>query len=293
MNQAEILVSGATGRTGGIAIDELLKMGRRVRAYVRTDDDRAAALRQRGVDIAVGDFTDINDIRAAMEGIRSAYFLHPIAPGIIGAAAYFAQAAKEADVKAIVNMSQISARRESKSHAAQDHWVSERVFDWSGVPTTHLRPTFFADWLVYPHFAKEIWARKKIEFPFGNGRHAPIATDDQGRVIAHVLANPEGHEGKIYTLHGPVEMNHTEIAAAMSEALGARIEYEPSSIEEFRIKMENLYKFPPFLTQHLVEVAQNYRDGVFAGTNDVIEKITGKPPLSVQQFITRNRAVFA
>ncbi|MDR6499665.1 uncharacterized protein YbjT (DUF2867 family) [Burkholderia ambifaria] len=293
MNQAEILVSGATGRTGGIAIDELLKMGRRVRAYVRTDDDRAAALRQRGVDIAVGDFTDINDIRAAMEGIRSAYFLHPIAPGIIGAAAYFAQAAKEADVKAIVNMSQISARRESKSHAAQDHWVSERVFDWSGVPTTHLRPTFFADWLVYPHFAKEIWARKKIEFPFGNGRHAPIATDDQGRVIAHVLANPEGHEGKIYTLHGPVEMNHTEIAAAMSEALGARIEYEPSSIEEFRSKMENLYKFPPFLTQHLVEVAQNYRDGVFAGTNDVIEKITGKPPLSVQQFITQNRAVFA
>ncbi|GAU04480.1 hypothetical protein BSLA_02r2114 [Burkholderia stabilis] len=57
--------------------------------------------------------------------------------------------------------------------------------------------------------------------------------------------------------------------------------------------MENLYKFPPFLTQHLVEVAQNYRDGVFAGTNDFIEKITGKPPLSVQQFVARNRAVFA
>ncbi|MDV2119483.1 NmrA family NAD(P)-binding protein [Burkholderia pseudomallei] len=293
MNQAEILVSGATGRTGGIAIDELLKMGRRVRAYVRTDDDRAAALRQRGVDIAVGDFTDINDIRAAMEGIRSAYFLHPIAPGIIGAAAYFAQAAKEAGVTAIVNMSQISARRESKSHAAQDHWVSERVFDWSGVPTTHLRPTFFADWLVYPHFAKEIWATKKIEFPFGNGRHAPIATDDQGRVIAHVLANPEGHGGKTYALHGPVEMNHTEIAEAMSEVLEARIEYAPTSIEEFQIKMENLYKFPSFLTQHLVEVAQNYRDGVFAGTNDVIEKITGKPPLSVQQFVSQNRAVFA
>lgn len=196
MNEPEILVSGATGRTGSIAIDELLKMNKRVRAYVRTDDDRAAALRQRGVDVAVGDFTDIDDIRAAMEGIRSAYFLHPIAPGIIGAAAYFAQAAKEAGVTAIVNMSQISARRESMSHAAQDHWVSEQVFDWSGVATTHLRPTFFADWLVYPHFAREIWATKKIEFPFGNGRHAPIASDDQGRVIAHILANPEGHEGR-------------------------------------------------------------------------------------------------
>ncbi|NTJ68555.1 NmrA family NAD(P)-binding protein [Agrobacterium rhizogenes] len=293
MSEATILVSGATGRTGGAAIDELLKMGKSIRAYVRSDDDRAAALRQRGVDIAVGDFTDIDDIRAAMEDITSAYFLHPIAPGIIGAAAYFAQAAKEAGVKAIVNMSQISARRESASHAAQDHWVSERVFDWSGVPTTHLRPTFFADWLVYPHFAREIWATKKIEFPSENGRHAPIATDDQGRVIAHILANPKGHGGKTYTLTGPIELNHAEIAAAMSDVLGARIEYAPTSIEVFKDKMENLYKFPSFLVQHLVEVAQNYRDGIFAGANDAVEKITGKPALSVEQFIANNRAAFA
>ncbi|WP_050422496.1 NmrA family NAD(P)-binding protein [Bradyrhizobium tropiciagri] len=293
MSEATILVSGATGRTGGAAVDELLKMGKRVRAYVRSDGERAAALRQRGVDISVGDFTDIDAIRAAMEGIQSAYFLHPIAPGIISAAAYFAQAAREAGVSAIVNMSQISARRESASHAAQDHWVSERVFDWSGVATTHLRPTFFADWLVYPHFGKEIWAKKKIEFPFENGRHAPIASDDQGRVIAHLLAKPQGHEGKIYPLHGPVEMNHTEIAAEMSEVLGARIDYAPTSIAVFKEKMEKLYKFPPFLVQHLVEVAQNYRDGIFSGTNDAVEKITGTPPLSVRQFIALNRAVFA
>jgi NAD(P)H dehydrogenase (quinone) len=293
MREADILVSGATGRTGGVAIDTLLTLGKRVRAYVRSDDDRAAALRERGVDVAIGDFTGIDDIRAAMEGIGSAYFLYPITPGIIGAAAYFAQAAKEAGVSAIVNMSQISARRESASHAALDHWVSERVFDWSGVATTHLRPTFFADWLIYPHFAKEIWAKKKIEFPFANGRHAPISADDQGRVIAHILANPEGHEGKIYTLHGPVEMNHAEIAAAMSEVLGTKIEYAPTSIEAFKQKMEQLYNFPSFLVQHLVEVAQNYREGIFAGTNDVVETITGKPALSVPAFIEKHRDAFA
>jgi len=287
-----ILVSGAVGRTGGAAINELLKMGRRVRGYVRSNDERAVRLRARGVDIAVGDFTDIDDIHAAMEGVGAAYFLHPIAPGIISAAACFAQAAKEAGVSAIVNMSQISARRDSRSHAAQDHWISERVFDWSGVATTHLRPTFFADWLVYPHFAREIWARRKIEFAFGNGRHAPIATDDQGRVIAHILAEPESHAGKIYKLFGPVEMNHTEIAAAMTQALGVQIEYAPVSIEEFRQKMQEVYKFPPFLVQHLVEVAQDYRDGIFAGTNDVVETITGTPALSVPAFIERNRSAF-
>jgi len=293
MRDAQVLVSGATGRTGGAAIDELLRMGKPVRAYVRADDERAASLRRRGVDIAVGDFTSIDRIRAAMDGIFSAYFLHPIAPGIISAGAYFAQAAKEAGVEAIVNMSQISARRVSTSHAAQDHWVAERVFDWSGVATTHLRPTFFADWLVYPHFATEIWAKKKIEFPFENGRHAPISTEDQGRVIARILADPKDHRGRIYTLHGPTEMNHTEIAAVMSEVLGARIEYDPTSIDEFKLKMEKLYKFPPFLVQHLVEVARDYREGIFAGTNDAVETITGRPALSVADLIEKNRGVFA
>jgi NAD(P)H dehydrogenase (quinone) len=53
-------------------------------------------------------------------------------------------------------LSQISAWREPTSHAAQDHWVSKRVCDWLGVASTHLRLIFFAERLVYPHFAKEI-----------------------------------------------------------------------------------------------------------------------------------------
>jgi NAD(P)H dehydrogenase (quinone) len=54
-----------------------------------------------------------------------------------------------------------------------------------------------------------------------------------------------------------------------------------------------LYKFHPFLTQHLVEVAQDYQDGIFAGTNDVVEKITGMPALSVPAFIEKHREAFA
>ena len=75
--------------------------------------------------------------------------MYPVQPGILQATAYFAQAAKEAAVSAIVNMWVFSARREAKSHAAQDHWISEQVLNWSGVPTTHLRPTLFAEWALY------------------------------------------------------------------------------------------------------------------------------------------------
>jgi hypothetical protein len=51
-----------------------------------------------------------------------------------------AQSAKEAGLEAIVNNSQVSARRETKSHSAQDHWLAERVFDWSEKPCQAMRP---------------------------------------------------------------------------------------------------------------------------------------------------------
>ena len=47
---------------------------------------------------------------------------------------------QEAGVSSIVNMSQISARWEAKSHAAQNHRVPERVFKWPGA----CRPYFAA-----------------------------------------------------------------------------------------------------------------------------------------------------
>jgi NAD(P)H dehydrogenase (quinone) len=89
-------------------------------------------------------------VSEALKGITAAYFVFPIqVPGILEATAFFAQAALEQGVGAIVNMSQITARRIAKSHAAQNHWIAERLFDRSGIPVTHLRPTLFAEWLTY------------------------------------------------------------------------------------------------------------------------------------------------
>jgi NAD(P)H dehydrogenase (quinone) len=293
MSTNRVLVTGATGFTGRAAVDTALKLGLQVRALVHTDDARAAALRARGVEVAIGDLSKIDSFRAALEGVRAAYFVYPIIPGIIDATAYFAQAAKEAGVAAIVNMSQISARRDSKSHAAQDHWVAERIFDWSGIPTTHLRPTFFAEWLLYRRASEDIKENNCISIPFETGRHAPIAAEDQGRVVAHILADPAPHAGQTYNLFGPIEMDYYGIAEAVSEALGTSVTYTPISIEEFRQRLEERYHYPAFILQHLAEVAQDCRDGLFAGTNDVIERITDEPPMTVQAFISRHREAFA
>jgi uncharacterized protein YbjT (DUF2867 family) len=143
-----VLVTGAAGATGGYTIRALTEFDVSIRAMVRKDDDRAARLRKAGIEVVLGDLLDLDSVRAAVEGVSAAYFVYPLLPGLIEATAYFAQAGHEAGLRGIVNMSQVSARRDSKSHQARDHWISERVFDWSGVPVTHLRPTFFAQWPI-------------------------------------------------------------------------------------------------------------------------------------------------
>jgi hypothetical protein len=142
------LITGSTGTTGRVAVEQLLKDGKRVRAMIHKEDKRSAALRDLGAETVMGNFLELDEVKSAMEGATGAYFCYPLRNGLIDAAAFFAQAARECDLKSIVNMSQISARREAKSHAARDHWITEQVFNWSGVSSTHIRPTYFAEWAI-------------------------------------------------------------------------------------------------------------------------------------------------
>jgi NAD(P)H dehydrogenase (quinone) len=289
-DESALLVTGAAGRTGGYAAQLLLERGHRVRALVHRFDDRAALLRDRGAEVVVGDLNDINVVSDAAEGARAAYFVYPISPGLLEATATFAQAAAEAGITAIVNMSQISARRGAASDAARIHWLGERILDWSPIATTHLRPTFFAEW--FTRFgAAGIRDEGVLRLPFGNGRHAPITAEDQGRVIAAILEHPEEHAGQAYPLFGAAEMNHYQIAEAISEALGRPVHYEPADIPTWieGIKGQGI---PQFLAQHLANVAVDYQNGIFAGTNDLVERIGGKKPTTVQQFITDHIAEF-
>jgi NAD(P)H dehydrogenase (quinone) len=291
MEQRKYLVTAATGKTGVYVVQHLLKAGHAVRALVHTEDERAEALRQAGAEVFVGDLLEHDDAIRATTGVNAAYLCYPVRPGFIQATAYFADAARRAGLEVVVNMSQISAREDAKSHAARDHWIAERILDWSGVPTIHIRPTFFSEWLIFPWVLDPIVKEGKITLPYGEGRHAPIGAEDQARFIAKVLAEPDGRIGKTYTLCGPVELSQKEIAAELSEVLGRKIVYAPSSLDEYRKHLAT-YKIPEFAIQHFLEVAVDYQNGIFVGEDNCIAEITGQAPETVREFVEANRKAF-
>ena len=283
------LITGATGNTGTTSVHLLLGRGHRVRAFVHREDDRSRALAAAGAEIVAGDLLNLNDVSSAMRGVSGAYFTYPIVPGLLEAAVVFAQAATEAGVRAVVNMSQISARREAASNQARQHWLAERMLDRTPMLTAHLKPTFFAEWIILG------WGLQGdqgvLRLPFGNGRHAPIAGVDQSYVIAAILENPEPHDRQAYPLYGPVEMDHYGIADAVSRALGIPVTYDPVSVGEFADDLASLGTSPHFI-QHVSNVAIDYRNGIFRGTNNLIEVIGNRTPLTVEEFVTSRKDAF-
>jgi NAD(P)H dehydrogenase (quinone) len=284
MMASNFLITGASGKTGGYAAKTLLEQGHHVRALVRRTDKRSDRLATVGAEIVVADLLDLDAVSEAARGIDAVYLTYPIAPGLIEASAILLQAAEENNVSAIVNMSQISARRDAVSDAARQHWIAERLLDHFSGGVTHIRPTFFAEWLVN-FFDVETG---ELRLPFADGRHAPIAAEDQGRVIAALLADPRQHAGKIYPLYGPVEMNHHQIAEAMTRVLGRTVSYVPISLDEFHADLEKRGLDPHFI-QHLIAVAVDYRNGIFAGADNTVEDLTGRAPLTVEAFTERNK----
>jgi NAD(P)H dehydrogenase (quinone) len=282
------LITGATGKTGTTSVHLLLERGHRVRAFVHRHDDRSQALAAAGAEIVAGDLVNFRDVSPAMQGVSGAYLTYPIAPGLLDATVV-AQAAAEAGVRSVVSMSQISARREAASNAARQHWLAERLLDRTAMLTAYLKPTFFAEWVILA------WGLQGdhgvLRLPYGHGRHAPVADVDQSYVIAAILENPEPHDRQAYPLYGPVEMDHYGIAEAISRALGIPVTYEPISVEEFAAGLASRGRSPHFV-QHISSVAIDYQNGVFSGTNNLIEVIGDRTPLTVEDFVTSRKDAF-
>ena len=285
MSKPLILVTGATGKTGTPVAELLLQRAFPVRALAHRPDDRSKRLEKLGAEVVFGDFLDIESMRSALNGVKRVYFCYPPqGDRLLEAATNLAIAAKDAGVEALVNMSQISAREEAKSPLARHHWLSEHVLDWANIGASHIHPTFFAEDL-YLFTGRSIAEEAKMYLPFGEGRHAPVAAEDIARVVVGILTDPDAHVGKHHVLTGPRNMTVSEMADVLSKELSKPVQYIDLPIDQWRSLLVEQVGLPEFLVNHLAAVAQDHKDGVFSAQTDVVERIGGQPPQSLEHFI--------
>jgi uncharacterized protein YbjT (DUF2867 family) len=294
-----ILVTGAAGRVGAVGrtiTELLLKQGKAVRAMVRSEDERAQALRKKGAEVVVGDLLDLDSMHKAIAGCATVYFGMSVSDTYLAATVNVAAVAKHHGVKAFINMSQMTVAQMSITETTPSpqqklHWLAEQALNWSGLPVVHVRPTVLLEGfflIVTPDSVKQ---SNQIRLPFGDGKTSPVAVEDVARVIAMVLSNPQPHIGKIYHLTGPQSEDMRFFAKEYSRALGRTITYQNIPVEPWRDALQKR-GFPLHLVNHLATMADLHRAGRYDRMSDDVLTLTGQKPLSVQEFVKRNEAVF-
>src|SRR3954451_4254971 len=170
-----ILVTGAAGQLGSVGrtvTGLLLDRGLSVRAMVRREDDRAAALRAAGADVVVGDLLEPADVYRVVSGCQRIYFGMSVSATYLEATVTMAAVAREVGVDALVNMSQMtvsqmSIQNTTPSPQQRQHWLGEQALAWSGLPVVTIRPTVFLEGFFLRFAGPTVRDRGRIEVPFG------------------------------------------------------------------------------------------------------------------------------
>lgn len=286
----KILLTGVTGKVGAATAKALAaqpEMKGRVRALAR-NPEKAANIAALGIEVVKGDLADPASLKAAFAGVEKAFLVMPNGEEQLTLEKGFVDAAKAAGVKHIVKLSSIEAHHGVTAKVPQMHVAAEDYIKASGLAWTMLKPTFYMQTLFAN--ARTIVANGTIVVPCGEGKTGFTDTRDVGAVAAKVLSEP-GHEGKSYDLTGPEILNFDQVAAKFGKALGKPITYVRQPMTAYR---EILGKFlPPWRADAVCELFTE--DGVGGGLTkptDTIQKLLGRAPTSLDQFINDHIAMY-
>ncbi|MFI6867114.1 NAD(P)H-binding protein [Nocardia sp. NPDC050406] len=276
-----ILVTGAAGgqqgSTGRRVVETLLRADRPVRAFVHSDDARAAELKDLGAEVVVGDLREITTVLPAVQGVRRAYFTYPVTAGMLDATAAFAAAAHQESLERVVAVSQLGSDPHAGTPHMRRHWVAEQVLDRAQIGAVHLRAAVFFENLrvVIDHSGE-------LALPLGSPDTVLplIAGADVAGVGAGVLLDP-GEVEPVLWLAGEIRT-----VGEAAEAFGVRyVDVDP---DEWKRTAISLYR-DEVAVEHLSHLWKMFSD-IGSGhqlyqVTDTIERFTGRPPITLREFV--------
>ena len=285
----KILVTGATGNVGSLLIPNLTSLGADVRALVR-DESKAQGLKDAGVEIVVGDLDKPDTLDAAFRGVDKVFLITPPNPNQVIQAENGIQAAKRAGNPFLVRLS-AGAIRDMPGDLpliAAQHAETDKTVKASGLPYSLLQAHFFMQNTMMS--AQTVASDGAVYIPFNDGKIGMIDVRDIVDVAVKVLTE-DGHEGKSYNLTGPASISFHDVAAALSEALGKRVNYVDVPLEAAREGMIGM-GIPEWIADALGEYTTAFSEGYGDFTTPDVEKVTGHPARSYETFARDFASVF-
>lgn len=292
MTHPTILVTGATGKTGGAVARQLLVDGWPVRALVHAEDDRSQALRRAGAEVVVADMFNAEQLKSALQGVQRAYYVTLFKPGLSRAAQAFAEAASQTGLETLVQLSQWLSHPTHPSIQTRETWQADQTF--AAVRSTDhiiVNPGMFADnFLRVIDFASLLYFYPVLT---GVSSSAPVANEDIARVVVALLKNPQGHSGQRYRPTGPRLLTGQDMAQAVARAVGHLVVPVGLPMWMFRkaarmsgADIHEVYNYAAYMQEH-----QRGAFSLAGGMTDVVERLTGAPAESFDATAARYAAL--
>lgn len=274
-----ILVTGATGNIGTEVVKRLSDVGANVRVAVRQTD--VDAIKSAKVEPVEFDFNRPKTIGAAFKGVEKLFLLTPFVSNMVEMGTNLVEMAKRAGVKYIVRLSAMGADIEPGITLGRWHREVEKSIEGSGIPYTILRPNGFMQ--NYANFMGQIIKTQSAFYlPLGDSKTSFVHTRDIAAVAVETLTK-SGHEGKAYNITGPESLSNYQIAEILSKVAGRKINYVNVSDDDARKGMQG-GGMPDWMVDALMELYTIQRAGYASDVSPVVERVTGKKPISFAQF---------
>lgn len=265
---AEILVTGATGKTGSRVSRQLAARGVTVRAAARTPGAAGAGI----VPVAF-DWDDPATHGAAVDGASAAYLIPPaLRLDYVPLMTAFLDRLAAAGVARAVFL---SARGADASDDIPLRQV-ELALASSGLQYSIIRPSWFdqnfTEGFVYPGIRQH----GVVAVPAGSGKVPFIDAEDIAAVVAETLTG-DGHHCQAYDLSGPETLSWAEATEAVAKASGRDIAYldmEPAEWEAAAIAMGVPPDYAGFLSFLFSAIRQGYDDFL----TDGVQRVLGRQP---------------
>ncbi len=264
MQHPEILIIGASGKTGSRIAAQLLGKGYPVRAGSRSAP-------------VPFDWDEPDTWPDAVKGIGAmyvSYFPDLAFPGAVDKVAALCKVARRAGVERVVLL---SGRGE---HHAR---LGEEAVRQSGIDFTLVRSAWFAQNFSEGYLRDPVM-QGVIAMPGGDVREPIIDVDDIADVAVAALTEP-GHAGKLYEVTGPRLMTFAEMAGELSTATGREIVHQPITFEQFHAAMEQIGG--TFIADVFTGIARETLDGRNAHLADGVRQALGRAPRDFTEFARR------
>ena len=283
----QVLVTGATGRTGRSIVVALSRAGCKVDCLSRSADPTIFSELD-NINIIQGNLESDQDVERAIAQNKCIYHIPPnMHPKEIEIGKRVIEIASQNKVEHLVYHSVLHPQLQKLPHHWNKLFVEEAVID-SGLPYTIMQPSSYMQNLLldWPNIVEK--GVHTLAFSI-QAKLSLVDLEDVAEVAAIIVGSSQ-HQGSIYELAGPQMLSGEDKARILSSVLNRSVRARQESLASYRQKALG-DKIPEHVIETRERMFAHYDSRGLAGNSGVLAWLLQRSPTDFRRFVQRTAEI--